>query len=135
MTSIDQDNFRHQGETSKLNFCGHSFPDSLTKSNYIVCDFCRSLTELSRLSYIALCSKPRPLTFFYFFYELSQKSQKQLTNISLKDSMVNFDVYLNKFYIFQPMILVCFSRREVFRWRLLPGGLWCSSSTDDCITW
>ena len=33
-------------ETSKFNFCG----PSLTKSNYIVCDFCRSLTELSGLS-------------------------------------------------------------------------------------
>ena len=38
------------GETSKFNFCGPSFPHSLTEGNYIVCDFCRSLTELSGVS-------------------------------------------------------------------------------------
>ena len=38
------------GMTSKFNFCGPSFPHILTKSNYIVCDFCRSLAEQSRLS-------------------------------------------------------------------------------------
>ena len=38
------------GETSKFNFCDPSFPHSLTTSNYIVCDFCRCLTELSWLS-------------------------------------------------------------------------------------
>ena len=38
------------GETSKFNFCDPRFPHSLTESNYIVCDFCRSLTELSGLS-------------------------------------------------------------------------------------
>ena len=38
------------GKTSKFNFCGPRFPHSLTESNYIVCDFCRSLTSLSWLS-------------------------------------------------------------------------------------
>ena len=38
------------GETSKFKFSGARFPHSLTKSNIIVCDFCRSLTELSGLS-------------------------------------------------------------------------------------
>ena len=33
------------GEMSKFNFCGPSFSHSPTESNYIGCDFCRSLTE------------------------------------------------------------------------------------------
>ena len=37
-------------KTSKFSFCGLSFPHSLKKSDYIVCDICRSLTELSGLS-------------------------------------------------------------------------------------
>ena len=41
---------RKLGETPKFNFCGPRFPYSLTKSNYIVCDFCRSFTEQSGLS-------------------------------------------------------------------------------------
>ena len=36
-------------ETSKFNFCGPRCPLSLTESNYIVCDFCRSLPELPGL--------------------------------------------------------------------------------------
>ena len=38
------------GETSKFNLCGASFLHGLTKSNYIVCDFCRSLIEQSWVS-------------------------------------------------------------------------------------
>ena len=34
------------GEMSKFKFCGPCLPHSLTKSNYIVCDLCRSLAEL-----------------------------------------------------------------------------------------
>ena len=73
------------GETSKFNFCGSRFPHSLTESNYIVCDFCRSLTELSGLSiqpYIVIRHHSQIVVMA--FCDMPQKSQKQLTNISLK---------------------------------------------------
>ena len=73
------------GKVSKFNFCGPRFSHSLTKSNNIVCDFCRSLAELSRLSkkpYIVIRYHSQIVVMA--FCDMPQKSQKQLTNISLK---------------------------------------------------
>ena len=39
-----------QTESVPVYFCGPRFPHSHTESNYIVCDFCGILTELSGLS-------------------------------------------------------------------------------------
>ena len=65
------------GEMTKFDFCEPSFLHSLTKNNYIVCDFCRSLTEHAVLVvHIALYSNPTPLTDST--NDLPQKSQKHL---------------------------------------------------------
>ena len=74
------------GETSKFNFCGPRFQHSLTQTNNIVCDFCRSLTELSGLSIciVVYSNSHHSQMVVMTFCDMSHKSHKQLTNISLK---------------------------------------------------